>query len=57
MSFSALTKGITVGIAAGAATYALVNAGSKSRKKVKNSAGKAMKAVGDVIEGLGFMMS
>ncbi|MFT3951097.1 MAG: hypothetical protein QM689_03970 [Oscillospiraceae bacterium] len=57
MSFSSIVKGVSVGIAAGAATYAIANASGKSKRKVKSGTGRAIKAVGDVIEGLGFMMS
>ncbi len=56
MSISAIAKGITIGLAAGAITYTISNATGKQMKKVKNSAGKAIRAIGDVVDGISYML-
>lgn len=56
MSISAIAKGITIGLAAGAITYTISNASGKQMKKVKNSAGKAIRAIGDVVDGISYML-
>ena len=57
MSMSSLVKGITVGAMAGAVVYAVSNSSSRQRHKVKTNAGKAIKAIGNVVEGISYMMS
>lgn len=53
---SAVAKGVSMGVAAGVMTYALSNASMHQKKKIKRSTEKAIKAVGDVINGISYMM-
>lgn len=57
MSMSSLVKGIAAGAMAGAVVYAVSNSSSRQRHKVKTNAGKAIKAIGNVVEGISYMMS
>ncbi len=57
MSMSSLVKGIAVGAMTGAVVYAVSNSSSRQRHKVKTNAGKAIKAIGNVVEGISYMMS
>lgn len=56
MSISSLAKGAAVGMAAGAIAYTFVNSSAKQKRKLKSNTGRAMKAIGDVIDGIGYMM-
>ncbi|MFA5657949.1 MAG: hypothetical protein WC900_01540 [Oscillospiraceae bacterium] len=51
-----IIKGVTLGVTVGAIAYAMSNTSSKSRRRMKRTAGKAMKAVGSVVDGISFMM-
>lgn len=53
MSVSSLAKGISVGLTAGAVAYAVANATAKEKRSLKRSAGRALHAMGDIIEGIG----
>ncbi len=57
MSTSSLAKGISVGLTVGAVTYAIANASSGEKRKLKSRTGKAIRAIGDVMEGISAMMS
>ncbi|NLZ45827.1 MAG: hypothetical protein GX896_03960 [Clostridiales bacterium] len=55
MNMSAITKGIAMGVAVGAVTYTVSNATKHQKKKMKSSTGKAIKAVGDMVQGISYM--
>lgn len=55
MNISSLAKGLSIGMAVGAAAYALSNATKKDRRCLKSNAGKAIKAIGEVFEDFGTM--
>ncbi len=55
INLSSLAKGITLGMAVGAAAYALSNATKKDKRMLKSNTGKALKAIGDVFEDFGTM--
>ncbi len=55
INISSLAKGITIGMAVGAATYALTNATKKDKRMLKSNTGKAIKAIGEVFEDFGTM--
>lgn len=48
--------GAAVGLAAGMAAYAVVNNKKCTAKKLKKSAGKAMKSVGHIVDNMSYMM-
>lgn len=54
---SSVMKGVSVGLATGVMTYTIANATSKQKNKIKRSTGKAIKAVGEVIDGMSNMFS
>jgi len=41
-----------MGIMAGAVTYTISSASSRQKNKIKSSTGRAIKAMGDVIDGV-----
>ena len=53
MSISSLAKGISVGLTAGAIAFAVANASSKEKRDLKKNAGRALRAIGDIVEGVG----
>ncbi|MBR1384807.1 MAG: hypothetical protein IJ555_13535 [Ruminococcus sp.] len=53
MSISSLAKGISVGLTAGAIAFAVANATSKEKRDLKKNAGRALRAIGDIVEGVG----
>ncbi len=56
MSITSIAKGVTVGIAAGAVAYAFANASAKEKRRMKSNAGRAIHAIGDMVEGFNMMM-
>lgn len=56
MNMTSMAKGITAGIAAGTMVYAVSNASNRQKRKIKHSTGKALRAIGDMVEGIGYMM-
>ena len=56
MNMSSITKGIAMGVAVGAVTYTLSNATKHQKKKMKSSTGKAIRAIGDMVEGISYMI-
>lgn len=56
MSISSLAKGISVGLTAGAIAFAVANATSKEKRDLKKNAGRALRAIGDIVEGVGDIM-
>ena len=55
INFSSLAKGVTIGVAVGAAAYALSNATKKDKRMLKSNTGKAIEAIGEVFEDFGTM--
>ncbi len=55
VNISSLAKGVSIGMAVGAAAYALSNATKKDKRILKTNAGKAIKAIGEVFEDFGMM--
>ncbi len=56
MKVGSIAKGVSVGLAAGAITYAVANATSKEKRRFKSNAGRALHAIGDMVEGINMMM-
>ena len=56
MNINPVVKGITIGATVGAITYAMSNTSHSKKRRMKKNAGRAMKAVGSVIDGISFMM-
>ena len=56
MNLTSAAKGMAMGLTVGAITYAVSNATSHQRKKVKSNAGKALKALGEVASGISAIM-
>lgn len=56
MRISSIAKGVSVGITAGAVAYAVANASSKEKRRMKSNAGRALHAIGDMVEGFNMMM-
>ena len=50
INITSLAKGVSVGMVVGAATYAMCCANHKDKKKMKSNAGKAMRAIGSMVE-------
>lgn len=57
MNTGSLVKGISVGLTVGAVTYAIASASNGEKRKLKSRTGKAIRAIGDVMEGISSMMS
>ncbi|MBR4555011.1 MAG: hypothetical protein IKO27_05400 [Ruminococcus sp.] len=53
MNVSSLVKGISVGLTAGAVAFAVANATSREKRDLKKNAGRALRALGDIVEGVG----
>lgn len=53
---SSVVKGLAAGAAIGTATYMVSQTKKKTANTVKKNAGKALKAVGTVIENVSYMM-
>lgn len=49
-------KGIAMGVTVGAITYAVSSCSCRSKKKMKKNTGKAIKAIGSVVDGISYMM-
>ncbi len=56
MNMNSIVKGVSIGLTAGAIGYAFVNASSRDKRKLKSNAGKALHAIGDMVEGINYMM-
>ncbi len=55
MNISSLVKGIAVGMAMGAVTYAITNASRSQKRHFKSNTVKAVRSVTKMIDGLGAM--
>lgn len=56
MQINAMLKGIAAGAAVGTVCYMVAGSTNKQRKHLKRSTGRALHAVGAVIEGVSDMM-
>lgn len=52
LKLSSVMKGVSMGITAGIMTYTIANATSRQKNKIKRSTGKAIKAMGEMIDGV-----
>lgn len=55
-AMSSVVKGVAVGMAVGTATFMVANHSKSKSKALKKNAGKAMKAVGTIIDNVAYMM-
>lgn len=51
MNMCSLIKGMAIGVTVGAITYAVTSTSSKQKKRMKRTAGKALRALGSAIDG------
>ncbi|WP_294407679.1 hypothetical protein [uncultured Ruminococcus sp.] len=51
-----IITGISMGIAAGTVAYAMTTASSRDKRMLKSRTGKALHAMGDVVDGISMMM-
>lgn len=56
MSIKSISNGIAVGLVTGTAVYALTNASNHKKKVLRSRTGRALHAMGDVIDGLSMML-
>ena len=56
MKVKSVVTGLSFAIAAGTAAYAVANASSKEKRTLKSKAGKALHAMGDVMETISDMI-
>ncbi|MGN0594871.1 MAG: hypothetical protein ACI4I6_06900 [Hominimerdicola sp.] len=56
MKMRSLVTGVTMGIAAGTVVYAISGSSSREKRRLKTRTGKALHAMGDVIDGISVMM-
>lgn len=55
-AMSSVVKGLAAGAIVGTAAYMMTNSKKKTGNKMKRNAGKAMRAVGSVIENVSYLM-
>ena len=55
MNIPSLCKGITIGVLAGAAVYAVTNASRGDKRHLKTDMIRAVRSVSSMLEGLGSM--
>lgn len=56
MNTNSIIKGAVVGLAAGTVAYAVSSGNRRQKNNVKKNMGKALRAVGSVIDGVSCMM-
>lgn len=56
MKMKSIISGVSMGIAAGTVIYAVTEATSREKKMLKSRTGKALRAMGDVMDGISMMM-
>lgn len=54
--FKSIVSGISVGMTAGSIAYAVSKKTQSGKKKLKKTAGKAMKSIGDFFDGIQEML-
>lgn len=57
MKVKSIVTGVSFAIAAGTTAYAIANATSREKRMLKSRTGKALHAMGDVMEGISSMLS
>lgn len=53
---NSIVKSMALGVTVGAVTYAVTSKSSKQKRKMKHTAGKAIKAIGSAIDGISYML-
>lgn len=56
MQLKPIITGVSLGIAAGTVAYAVSMSSARERRMLKSRAGRALHAMGDVIDGISLMM-
>lgn len=56
MKMKPIITGISMGIAAGTVAYAMTTASTREKKMLKSRTGRALHAMGDVMDGISMMM-
>ncbi len=56
MKMKSVISGVSMGIAAGTVIYAISEASSREKKMLKSRTGRALRAMGDVVDGISMMM-
>lgn len=56
MKAKSLVTGISFAVAAGTAAYAISTATAREKRMLKSRTGRALHAIGDVMEGVSMMM-
>lgn len=57
MKIKSIVTGVSFAIAAGSAAFAVANATAREKRMLKSRTGKALHAMGDVMDGISSMMS
>ncbi len=57
MNKGSIMKGVSVGLTAGAVVYAISSASRSDKRRLKSRTGKAIRAIGDVMDGISMMMN
>lgn len=57
MNKGSIVKGVSMGLAVGAVTYAISSASRGDKRRLKSRTGKAIRAIGDVMDGISMMMN
>lgn len=56
MKMKSMITGVSMTIAAGTVAYAVTEATSSEKKMLKSRTGRAIRAIGDVMDGISMMM-
>jgi hypothetical protein len=56
MKMKSMITGVSMAIAAGTVAYAVTEATSSEKKMLKSRTGRAIRAIGDVMDGISMMM-
>lgn len=56
MQMKSMITGVSMAIAAGTVAYAVTEATSSEKKMLKSRTGRAIRAIGDVMDGISMMM-
>jgi len=53
---NSIVKSMALGLTVGAVTYAVTSTSGRQKRKMKSTAGKAIKAIGSAIDGISYMV-